>query len=1214
MNKKIKWSKSILTNLLKWFVLLSLVPIVIISLLAYKNSSDSLYTAVSNELEHSASSYVNFINNWFDFRQTDIKLWSASSNNMHFMQALNEGLAATKKSIPEYINSHPYVKLTQSYQNDIVELTRHYDYIYDLFLIDVKGNILYTVAKEDDLGSNLLHGKHASTRFAQTFKRSLHDGKVHFSDFESYIPSEGGVYGFLTAPIISEKGHLLGVFAVQVHPDGISRQFDKVNKEDNGILHYILGGNDLKLRSSIGVDTDILYKRIQTPQTDLYQTEHVHNEIGAHEEYIQSYTGPKSTPVIGTHHPVSILDVKWVLISEIDSDVALASTYTLAYKIILIALLTIIFVLLSSLFVARRITKPIEILAEASENISSGGIKKPVSIDDDNEIGQFAEAFNNMIEELSANETALLERSKEAQAALNEVKEQKLALDAHSIVAITDVKGSITYVNDKFIQISGYSKEELIGQNHRILQTDEQSKEFWIEMYKTISSGKIWHDEIKNRAKDGHFYWVDTTIVPFFNEDKKPESYVAIRTDITEKKANEIKLIEAKEAAEAGAKSKAEFLASMSHEIRTPMNGVIGMLGLLKNSELSQTQGHQVSIAESSAQSLLMLINDILDLSKVEAGKLDLEDLEFNLRDDLGDFAHTIAFRAQEKGVELILDVKEVEKSLIISDPGRLRQILTNIVGNAIKFTSEGEIVITCKLVDEGEGTGRLFVSVKDSGIGIPEDKIADLFDSFTQVDSSTTRKYGGTGLGLSIVKKLTQLMGGSICVTSKKGEGSTFSFDIEVGISENASLVIPRVDVKGKRVLLVDDNPVNREVVRVQLEYWGMEVTEAEDGVVALKRLKKELLYGNTPPFDIALIDMHMPNMDGSELGKKIKATPAYEEMKLVMMTSLGTRDDAQKFAEIGFNAFFPKPTTTKDLFNVLNVLIDDAQTLNQLDNFLTKDRLHAMNEPDEISPWPQETRILLVEDNMTNQIVANGILETFGLSADVANDGEEALLALKDAKRTKPFTLVLMDCQMPVLDGYDTSEAIRRGEGGEENIQTPIIAMTANAMKGDKERCIASGMDDYLSKPINPDTLNNILIKWLKKNNNHNALQEDQTSNEVPNEEVLSWDKTEALGRLAGKEDILKKVIEIYLDDSLTQFEALEKAIHTNAKRDAQLHAHSIRGSSANIGAGKLERIAKKMERSAKDKDIQSVASAFKEAEEEVEILRGLLKTFLA
>ncbi len=1049
-------------------------------------SSCYLYTSVSDELEHTSASYVDFIDNWFHYRETDAKSWASSQNTLSFMQELNTIFDPSTQELKTFLHTPAYIKAVKRHEHDLINEILFYHYIYDLFIIETLGNILYTITKEDDLGTNLFHGKYASTRFAASVQKSLKEGQTHFSDLERYAPSNNGVYGFFTTPIRDGSKKVIGILAIQIKPDRISMPFKDINKTGHNAIHYLLGGEDLKLRTSMGDERDILVRQVKTLQTEHYQQEHIFNHMHSHDEDIRFYDGPDGIEVIGKHHPIEILDVKWVLISEMNKDQVLATSYQLAYKIFYIALIALLIVIFSAYFISKKITRPILILTDASEAIDKGDKHITVDIQEKNEIGTLATAFNNMLDTLMSKEASLLKQTKETQQALNALKEQKYALDAHSIIAITDIQGTITYVNKKFEQISGYSKEELIGQNHRILKTDEQSETFWKEMYRTISKGNVWHNTIKNRSKDGHFYWVDTTIVPFMDENRKPTSYIAIRTDITSQKENEVKLIQAKEDAEAGAKAKAEFLASMSHEIRTPMNGILGMLGLLKNSELTENQKHQLHLAESSAQSLLVIINDILDFSKVEAGKIELEELEFNLRDELGDFAEAIAVRAQEKDLELILDVHEIEQSRVITDPGRLRQIMGNIVGNAIKFTHQGEILITCKLLQENDHEGRLFVSIKDTGIGIPEEKLSTLFDSFTQVDASTTREYGGTGLGLSIAKRLVELMGGSIQVESISGEGSTFHFDIPLRIGEKTNIVFPDIDVKDKKVLIIDDNPLNRKVLKTQLECWGMIVTEAEDGISALETLEQTYSSTNENGFDILLVDMHMPQIDGTELGRRIKNMPECTHVKLVMMTSLNSREDYLEFADIGFGAYFPKPTTTQDLFSALNVLVDNPGGMENGDNFSTIDTLHVMSESQTVSPWPEKTRLLLVEDNMTNQIVANGILENFGLQADIAGNGEECLIALRKALKSKPYTLVLMDCQMPVLDGYGAAEAIREGKAGEANRTIPIVAMTANAMKGDKEHCITSGMDDYLSKPIHPDALEKMLLKWLKKEDN--------------------------------------------------------------------------------------------------------------------------------
>ncbi len=1079
MFKKLQWKKSIFTELLTWFLLLSLTPVFIVSILAYKNSADSLYTAVSSELEHSSRSYLRFIDNWFYYRTVDINSWSSNQNTVSFMKTLNSEMEKSKLSLAEFVKSDNYAKLILPYEHDIIKLSHQYDYIYDVFLFDTQANLLYTVVKEDDLATNFFTGKYKQTLFANTLKKSLKNRKVYFSDIELYQPSNNGIFGFITSPIVNKKGKVIGIYAIQIKPHRIFSQFKKINEEDNGIFHYLLGGKDLILRSSILNEDEVLKRTINTKQTEVYQHEHINKTQKMSNEIERSYeyTGPTSQTVIGLHHPITILGVDWVLISEITKEHALEPTHKLALFIFLLALLGIVFVTLGAIFVTRRLTKPLSILLEASQNFAKGK-REAVWIDSDNEIGALANAFNEMVDEISEKEQKAYAFSQETQKALHELKEQKLALDAHAIVAITDIKGNITYVNKKFEEISGYTREELLGKNHRILNSGEHNISIWKEMYSTLSKGLIWHKEIKNRTKEGNFYWVDTTIVPFLGEDGKPESYIALRADITTQKLNKQELIKAKEDAEAALVAKSSFLASMSHEIRTPMNGVIGMLGLLKNSKLTEVQSHQLSLAQSSAQSLLSLINDILDFSKVDAGKLELENLEFNLRDELGDFVEAIGHRAQEKGVEIILDVRKIERQCVICDPGRLRQILNNLVGNSIKFTKEGEILITASLEELTQEEGSLTISIKDSGIGIPKDKISSLFEAFTQVDASTTRKYGGTGLGLSIVQKLTALMGGSIKVESIEGKGSTFSFTISVGMPKKRSQVKPSISIENRRVLIVDDNTLNRKTLSEQLSYWGMQSFEAKDAKEALTLCEKEYSEGFSPPFDIILIDMHMPEISGADLGKKIKDNAHFKEIKMVMMTSLASRGNAAEFKEIGFNAFFPKPATTKDLYKALNVLVEQTQELNQEDALKNQDKTLDVQEKE---IWPEDTRILLVEDNMTNQIVANGILETFGLHADTANNGEEAIHALKTSLLTQAYSLVLMDCQMPILDGYGATEAIRKGEAGEENKKIPILAMTANAMDGDKQKCLLSGMDDYLSKPINPEKLKEILVLWL-------------------------------------------------------------------------------------------------------------------------------------
>ena len=697
--------------------------------------------------------------------------------------------------------------------------------------------------------------------------------------------------------------------------------------------------------------------------------------------------------------------------------------------------------------------------------------------------------------------------------------------------------------------------------------------------------------------KKGHLYWVDTTIVPSFDDQGKPQSYIAIRTEITKSKETEQALIYAKEGAESAVQAKSEFLASMSHEIRTPMNGVLGMLGLLQNTELTDDQRRKTSVAQSSAKALLTVINDILDFSKVDAGKLELEELDFDMRHLFEEFVESIALRVEEKGTELILDTVNIGSSRVKGDPGRIRQILVNLVGNAIKFTQGGEIVVRARLQQIGSDESVLNCSVRDTGIGIPDNKMRDLFEAFTQVDASTTREYGGTGLGLSIVKQLCELMGGSISVASEVGEGSCFEFIILVKNSVKELQVRPKINVNELSLLIVDDNATNRMVMREQLEGWGARVEEAENGVIALALLKER-----SQSFDIVLLDMQMPGMNGAELGSAIKSDKALGDIKLVMMTSMGHRGDAQYFSDLGFSAYFSKPATASDLFSALTVVADGGDALQQANPLVTRHYLQTLIEPDKNDvAWPKNLRLLLVEDNVINQEVALGVLEGMGLQADIANDGVEAIHALSGAPELNKFDLILMDCQMPEMDGYEATRNIRLGKAGERNKTLPIIAMTANAMIGDKEKCLAAGMSDYLTKPLEQDELKEMLCQWLDVVLTSNAGVNDGV-NDVPKaEQVVAhiskddsfvwdesiWDKAAALKRLGGKEKNLKKLIELFYRDMPSQIDALERALLSEGLADVLHSAHTIKGVAANLSGLRLQQRAGELEKTARSND---------------------------
>ena len=836
----------------------------------------------------------------------------------------------------------------------------------------------------------------------------------------------------------------------------------------------------------------------------------------------------------------------------------------------ILTIITIAFSIYVFFLLRKRIIVPLNVLQRSAAIISQGNYSEILKISSQDEVGLLASAFNAMSKNINERTNALAEAEERSRLLLESVGEGIFGVG---------VDGRLSFINPAGASMLGYSTEEMIGEQvHSLIHhTKADGADYPVEeclMYQSFFEGVtgtrddevLWH-------KDGSSFPVLYNSVPVRNAKEELVGAVIVFHDITESKKVATELQKAKEKAEEATKAKGEFLANMSHEIRTPMNAIIGMSYLALQTELDRKQRNYVEKVHRSGESLLGIINDILDFSKIEAGKMSMEQINFRLEDVFDNLANLVGLKAEENELELMFDLPAELPTALVGDPLRLGQVLVNLGNNSVKFTEKGEIVVAVKVIEQKEEEVKLLFSVRDTGVGMTPEQQTKMFKSFSQADTTTTRKYGGTGLGLAISKTLTELMGGEIWLESEAGVGSTFHFTVVLGKQQGevSTRRSSATDLGAMRVLVVDDNASSREILSSMLASFGLRIDQAGTGETALTQLEQANDYD---PYKLVLMDWKMPGMDGVEVTRAIQSDVNLTTVPTVIMVTAYGREEAHQASEgVNIQGFLTKPVTPSNLLDsIMRAMGHEVANENRSIN-------RQEGAAHDIAKL-RGAKVLLVEDNEINQELALELLTSNGIAVEVASDGQEAL----DLLEKEDFDGVLMDCQMPVMDGYTATRKLRKQERFKD---LPILAMTANAMVGDREKVLDAGMNEHIAKPINIYDMFHTMAKWITASNPVAVIEavnevkvDDVLEEEVEIPTMEGIDVEDGLKRVAGNRKLYRKILLKFRDSQANVVSEVKTALDDDDLELATRTAHSLKGVAGNIGAFDLQVAAQNLE----------------------------------